>query len=365
MPDLVHIARQFLLPEAPLAVSPLGEGFINDTYLVGTAADIRYILQRKNRNIFKNVPAMMSNIEKVTAHIRKKALIQGKDPLRSTLHLYQTQEGKSYYIDEKGEFWACFLYISNTQCFSQADSPLLARAGGVGIGQFQCQLADFEQTLEDILPGFHDIRFRYSQWDATIAEDRVGRCKDLAREIDWIAQRREEMLRFKELIENKTIPLRVSHNDTKISNILFDAQGEVVCVIDLDTVLQSTVLYDFGDAIRSYTNTAAEDEPQTEKVGMHPEFFKAYTQGYLSQTHSFLNEQEIKWLAFAAKYITYEQVLRFLMDYIDGDRYYTIRYPQHNLVRARAQHALLQSMEGAFAQMQDMVSEIFIPLQSF
>jgi Putative homoserine kinase type II (protein kinase fold) len=365
MLHLVNIARQFVLPVSPLAVTPLGEGFINDTYLVSTTTDLRYILQRKNRNIFKNVPAMMSNIEKVTAHIRRKALAWGQDPQRSTLFLYQTPEGKSYYVDEAGEFWACFLYIDNTQCYSQANAPSLARAGGVGIGQFQCQLADFDQTLEDILPGFHDIRFRYAQWDATLTEDRVGRCKGLAREIDWIAQRRQEMLTFKELVENKTIPLRVSHNDTKISNILFDSQGEVVCVIDLDTVLQSTVLYDFGDAIRSYTNTAAEDEAQVEKVGMHPEFFQAYTQGYLSQTHSFLNDQEIKWLAFAAKYITYEQVLRFLMDYIDGDRYYTIRYPEHNLVRARAQYALLQSMEGAFAQMQDTVSKNFITLQSF
>ena len=354
------IVRQFVLPETPVTVTPLGAGFINDTYLVNTHKTIQYILQRKNGHIFKNIPGMVDNICKVTDHIRKKALMQGKDPERSTLTLYPAQDGRFYYEDDDHSYWVCMYYIPDTRCYDTASSPQLAYAGGTGIGLFQEQVADFTDDLAQVLPGFHDIRYRFAQWDATLAEDRMGRKKALAREIDCIEQRRAEMLAFKMLVENQTIPARVSHNDTKISNILFDQNGEALCVIDLDTLMKSTVLYDFGDAIRSYTNTAAEDEPQTEKVGMNIDFFRAYTRGYLSFAHHFITPSEIEWLAFSAKYITYEQVLRFLMDYIDGDRYYKIQYPEHNLIRARAQYALLQSIERAYPYMQEVVSDTLL-----
>ena len=363
MDKKLHISRQFMLPEVPVSVSPLGAGFINDTYIVQTSKTAKYILQRKNGHIFKNIPGLVDNICKVTRHIGRKASLQGKDPLRSTLKLYPTADGKFYYVDDESSYWVCMYYIPDTQCFDTASSPQLAYAGGAGIGMFQEQVSDFTDDLTEALPGFHDIRFRFQQWDATLAEDRMGRKKELAREIDWIEQRRAEMLAFKTLIENKTIPARVSHNDTKISNILFDQNGEVLCVIDLDTLMKSSVLYDYGDAIRSYANTAKEDEAQTEQVALHPQFFKEYTRGYLTFTHTFLTQPEVEWLAFAAKYITFEQVLRFLMDYIDGDRYYKIHYPTHNLVRTHAQHALLQSMEHAYSFMHDAVSEIFISLQ--
>ena len=357
------VVRQFVLPEVIVSVSPLGEGFINDTYIVDTNKAIKYVLQRKNGNIFKNIPGMVDNICKVTDHIRNKAAAQGKDPERSTIRLYPSHDGEYYYVDEDRSYWVCMYYIPDTCCFDTASSPQLAYAGGAGIGQFQEQVSDFTEDLAEVLPGFHDIRYRFQQWDNTLAEDRMGRKKELVQEIEWIEQRRAQMLAFKMLIENKTIPPRVSHNDTKISNILFDQKGEVLCVIDLDTLMKSSVLYDYGDAIRSYANTAKEDEAQAEKVAMNPEFFKAYTRGYLSFAHSFLTKPEVEWLAFAAKYITYEQVLRFLMDYIDGDRYYKIHYPAHNLVRTHAQHALLQSMEKGYQMMQDVVSEIFISLQ--
>jgi hypothetical protein len=363
MDKRLYIARQFVLPDIPISVSPLGEGFINDTYIVDTQRAIKFVLQRKNGQIFKNIPGMVDNICKVTSHIRMKALVQGDDLFRCTIKLYPAyNDGKFYYMDDDQSYWVCMYYIPDTRCYDTASSPQLAYAGGAGIGQFQEQVVDFTGDLAEVLPGFHDIRYRFMQWDTALAENRAGRAKELAREIDWIEQRKTEMLAFKTLIENKTIPARISHNDTKISNILFDQNGEVLCVIDLDTLMKSSVLYDFGDAIRSYTNTAAEDEAQTESVAMHPEFFKEYTRGYLSFAR-FLTEPEVEWLAFAAKYITFEQVLRFLMDYIDGDSYYKIRYPAHNLVRTHAQYALLQSMEKAYHYMQDVVSEIFISLQ--
>ena len=361
--DQTHsIVRQFVLPEVPVSVTALGEGFINDTYLVETKGELKYVLQRKNGYIFKNIPGMVNNICKVTEHIRKKASAQGMDPERSTIRLYPTLNGKYYYLDSEQSHWVCMYYIPNTICYDTASSPQLARSGGAGIGLFQEQVADFTDDLAEVLPGFHDIRYRFGQWEAALAEDRAGKVKELSREIDQIEQRREEMLAFKQLIENQTIPLRVSHNDTKISNILFDQNGEVLCVIDLDTLMKSSVLYDYGDAIRSYANSAAEDEPRADNIALNLPFFEAYTQGYLSHAHRFVNQAEVDWLPFAAQYITYEQTLRFLMDYMDGNRYYKIRYPEHNLVRARAQNALLQSMEQAYPQMRAFVSKIFLSL---
>ena len=236
-----------------------------------------------------------------------------------------------------------------------ADTPALAFKGGQGIGKFQSQLADFEIPLSETIKGFHNIRWRFQQWDEAVKKDTAGRVKELAEEISWIESRREEMLAFWSLVENGTIPTRVTHNDTKISNILFDKDGEVLCVIDLDTCMSSTSLNDFGDAIRSYTNTGAEDDRDLSKVSMSMEMFKAYTEGYLSYRKDTLVPAELEYLAFSARYITYEQVLRFLMDYIDGDVYYKTNAPDHNLVRTHAQYKLLTSMEQQYGQMVEVV----------
>jgi Ser/Thr protein kinase RdoA (MazF antagonist) len=218
-------------------------------------------------------------------------------------------------------------------------------------------LSDMKEPLVDILPGFHNIRFRFQQWDEVLAKDPVGRKAGLAKEITWVESRRAEMLKFWELVENGTIPTRVTHNDTKINNILFDKDGNDLCVIDLDTVLNSTVLNDFGDAMRSYTNTGLEDDEKLENVSMDMEIFKAYTKGYLQESISFLTDKELEYLAFSARYITYEQVLRFLMDYIDGDNYYKIKSVNHNLIRTHAQYKLLRSMEEQYEEMKLIVEE--------
>ena len=196
------------------------------------------------------------------------------------------------------------------------------------------------------------------QWDEAVARDAAGRVKELAEEIGWIESRREEMMAFWSKVEDGTIPTRVTHNDTKINNILFNKQGEVLCAIDLDTVMASTSLNDFGDAIRSYANTGDEDDRDPARVGLSMEMFRAYTEGYLSQRAAQLAPAELDNLAFSALYITYEQVLRFLMDYIDGDTYYKVKYETHNLVRTRAQYRLLLSMEEQYDGMCTAVREI-------
>lgn len=356
--DLTKIALNFQLEGTIDEVKQLGEGFINDTFIITTKGDSpTYILQRKNKNIFSPIPAMMDNIQKVCSHIKKKVKLAGGDPLREAMTVIPATDGKLYWLDSEDEYWAVCLFIEDTIAYAAAETPELAYAGGKGIGKFQSLVSDLDEQLVNILPGFHDIRYRFKQWDEVLAKDPVGRKAEVAQEIAWIENRRKEMLDFWKLFEEGIIPTRITHNDTKINNILFDKKGEVLCVIDLDTVLSSTVLNDYGDAMRSYTNTGDEDDENLDNVSMDMEIFKAFTKGYIEETKSFLTSKELDYLAFGAKYITFEQVLRFLMDYIDGDNYYKVASPEHNIVRTRAQYKLLQSMEEQFEEMNKIVKE--------
>ncbi|SHF29423.1 Phosphotransferase enzyme family protein [Mariniphaga anaerophila] len=357
--NLKNIANQFKIEGKVEEVVPLGEGFINDTFIIKTDGNpSKYILQRKNKKVFSPIPAMMDNIQKVCSHIKAKVEKAGGDPMREAMTVIPATDGKLYFLDKDEEYWAVCLFIEDTIAYEAAETPELAYAGGKGIGKFQSLVSDLKEPLTDILPGFHNIRIRYEQWDAVLKNDPVGRKEKVQEEISWIEARREEMMAFWKLVEEGTIPTRVSHNDTKINNILFDKKGDVLCVIDLDTVLNSTVLNDFGDAIRYYTNTGKEDDTNLDNVSMDMEIFTAFAKGYLEEAASFLTEKELEYLAFSAKYITYEQVLRFLMDYIDGDNYYKIKSEDHNLVRTRAQYKLLTSIEGQYDAMKKAIKEI-------
>ena len=352
---LFAIASQFAIEGEIASIKPLGEGFINDTFVVRTEGESpNYILQRKHHVVFPDVPGMMDNIKAVTEHIKTKVA----DPMRETLTVVPAKDGKLY-VTEGENFWAVCLFIENTSSYDRADSTELAYQGGVGIGRFQALLADYDKPLNETIKGFHNIRHRFVQWDAVIAADPVGRVKEVQEEISWVESRREEMMKFWSLVEDGTIPMRVTHNDTKISNILFDKNsGKVLCAIDLDTVMSSTSLNDFGDAVRSYTNTGAEDDPCLDNVSMSIDMFRAYADGFLSERKATMTESELEWLAFSARYITFEQVLRFLMDYIDGDNYYKTAYADHNLVRTRAQYKLLQSIEAQYDEMCRIVADL-------
>ena len=337
-------------------IKPLGEGFINDTFLVWNGGiEPAYILQRKNHIVFPDVPGMMDNIQRVTAHIRTKV----DDPLRGTLTVVCTTDGIPYFKDENGNFWAVCVFIPKSKSYSQADSCELAYQGGRGLGIFHKQVSDFTEPLAEVIKGFHNIRFRFSQWDSCIAADKAGRCAGCKEEISWIESRRRKMLAFWEKYEKGIIPTRVTHNDTKISNFLFDAEdSSFLCAIDLDTLASSTLLNDMGDMLRSYTNTGAEDDPDLSRVSMDFERFKAVMDGYIPQVKDILTKEEIENLAFSGVYITFEQVLRFLMDYLEGDHYYKIAYPEHNLVRTKAQYKLLTSMEEQLDKMQDYIDSL-------
>lgn len=352
---LLNIADSFALEGQVAEIKPLGDGFINDTFVIkteGNAPD--YILQRKNHLIFPDIPGMMENIKAVTEHIKAKV----SDPLRETLTLIPAKDGKLY-VREGENFWAACLFIPDTVSPERADTPELAYQGGLGTGRFQALLADFDKPLKETIKGFHNIRWRFRQWDETVAADPAGRVVQIKEEISWIEKRREEMMDFWALVEDGTIPTHVTHNDTKISNILFNrSDGSMLCMIDLDTVMSSTSLNDFGDAVRSYANTGAEDDRNLENVSLNMEMFRAYAEGYLHEQKGSMVQSELSWLAFSCRYITFEQVLRFLMDYIDGDRYYKTEYPEHNLVRAHAQYKLLQSMEERYDEMCDVIRSI-------
>jgi len=348
-----EIVSRFDIKESVTSIVPLGEGFINDTLKVFVEGQDTpaYILQRKNHIVFPDVPSMMENIRKVTEHIQAKGA--------ETLILVKTKDAALYYQDKDGNFWAMTRFNQGTSSFFTADTPDLAYQGGMGLGVFHRQVADFKEPLTEIIKGFHNIRWRFKQWDEALARDAAGRVASLSEEISWVESRRTLMLAFWEKFEKGELPCRVTHNDTKISNFLFDAQsGKLRCAIDLDTLMSSTLLNDTGDALRSYTNTAAEDEKDLEKVGMSFGMFKAYMEGYLSQMGELLTESEKENLAFSGLYITYEQVLRFLMDYIDGDTYYRIAYPEHNLVRTWSQNKLLTSMEKQLPEMRELVRSL-------
>lgn len=360
----MNVGEHFAFDGVVQDIRSIGEGLINDTFFVETIGNSpNYILQKKNKNIFKDIPAMMDNIHKVTNHLKEKIIKQGGNPLREALTIIPTLDNKLYYLDEDGEYWAACLFIDNTIAYDYADSPALAAQGGRGIGKFQAMLADMKDPLVDILPGFHNMKFRFQQWDEVLAKDPVGRKKHVLKEIGWIESRRDEMLALWNKFEAGELPVRVTHNDTKISNILFDKQGNVLCVIDLDTVLSSMCLNDYGDAIRSYTNAGKEDDENPDNVYIKMDIFEGYTAGYLSEAITFLTPAEIENLAFSAKYITFEQVLRFLMDYIDGDNYYKVKNDTHNLIRTHAQYKLLRSMDENYGKMCEIVNRLVANLK--
>ncbi len=359
-------ASKFQISSKIDSITPLVEGNIHESFIVKTSGSdsYHYLLQHKNKNVFRDVPAMMQNISLVSKHLKFKVENKGLDPLRHALTLIPALSGELYYIDSEGEYWAMCLFIKDSVTYHIPVNGLMAFSGGRGTGEFHYLLSDFTEPLTDILPGFHNLRYRYEQWDGVIGNISKSLKSLYSKEIDWIESRREDMMNFRSLFENGQIPIRVAHNDAKLLNILFDKQGEVLCLIDLDTVLYGSVLYDYGDAIRSYTNTGAEDDVNPENVHINMDYYEAFTRGYIREASTFLNQTEVDSLAFAARYITFEQLLRFLMDYLDGNRYYRISHPEHNIQRSRAQYALLMDIEKNFGKMVNIVLDIYKKYQT-
>lgn len=362
MQDLKEIFDCFCADGSYSSGSPYGSGHIHDTFKVETVEKDKddYILQRLNNRVFKNIPALQNNIERVTEHLHKKYLeIPGSNVKRECLTLIPAKNGKTWIQDDKGSFWRMYIFITNHRSYDIVDSPGKAFEGGKAIGKFQAMLSDLPgDPLSETIPFFHDIEKRLETFDRVRLADPAGRVDKVREEINFVLKRAEEMKIILRLGREGKIPLRITHNDTKFNNILLDENDKALCVIDLDTVMPGYVHYDFGDAIRTAANVAAEDEKDLSKVKMDIGLYKAYAEGYLSETKSTLNNFEKEYLAFAPRLITFTIALRFLTDYIDGDNYFKIHHEHHNLQRARAQFKLVESMEEQYHEMQRIISKL-------
>ncbi|HBH84537.1 MAG: hypothetical protein A2X05_17210 [Bacteroidetes bacterium GWE2_41_25] len=360
--DLKEIFGYFTPEGTYLEGEPYGSGHIHDTFRVQTSESDKdnYILQRLNNKIFKDIPQLQNNIERVTVHLNKKLqLIPGSNLKRECLTLIPAKDGKSWIIDKDGNYWRMYIFISDHRSYNIVDNTDKAFEGGKAIGRFQAMLADMPGgPLAETIPKFHDIENRLETLNRKIKEDPAGRVASLTEEIKEYLSRSEEMKTILKLGRSGKIPLRITHNDTKFNNILLDENDKALCVIDLDTVMPGYVHYDFGDSIRTVTNTAAEDEKDLSKVEMNISLFEAYASGYLSETGKTLNEVEKEYLAFAPKLITYTIGVRFLTDYIDGNNYFKIHHPLHNLQRTRAQMKLVMSMERQYEEMQKIIRKL-------
>lgn len=360
--DLKEIFYRFKAEGTFLEGTPFGSGHIHETYRIVTSESDRddYVLQKLNNNVFRNIPELQENIERVTLHLQKKiSAVPGSDIRRECLIMIPSKGGESYITDTYGNFWRMFIFIRDHRSYDIVDSPEKAFQGGRAIGRFQALLSDLPGLpLNDTIPFFHDVEKRIDNFTRTLEMDPANRAADSKYEIDAMVTRSEKMRIIHQMGREGKIPVRITHNDTKFNNILFDENDKSLCIIDLDTVMPGYFHSDFGDAIRTGANRGAEDETDLSKVGMDIKLFEAYAKGYLSETRDALNTVEKEYLAFAPLLMTYEQTLRFLTDYLDGDTYYKIHHVHHNLQRTRAQLRLLESMEQQYEEMKRIIKKL-------
>jgi hypothetical protein len=327
---------------------PFGNGHINDTFLVSTPGNIPdFIIQRKNHLVFKNIAGMMNNIMLATNHIRKKLMACGDADIDRKVMTYIPTANNDYFIkDEEGNYWTLCVFVHDSHGIEEVDNKTQAYSAGKAFGHFQEQLADLPGSLLiETIPNFHNGKFRLGQFKTAIAQDRAGRVAGMQTVIDGLLARAARMTQLQEWLDEGELPLRITHNDTKINNVLYDEHDNILCIIDLDTVMPGSALFDFGDAIRTLGNTSTEDEPDLSKIGFNREYYQSFAEGYLSESDLFLTAKEKENLAFSCCYMVWEQSLRFLTDYLNGDTYYKIAYPEHNKVRTLAQLRYLGVME--------------------
>lgn len=359
--DLVEIAGKFSFEGSLVEILPFGQGHINDTYAAvfrqPGGGVRRYILQRINRFVFKDPEALMENVERVTRHLHRKIAAAGGDPLRETLNLVMALDGRSFYRDPEGEYWRALLFIEGARTYEEAESPAHIYQAARAFGNFQRQLADFPaMQLHETIPFFHDTPRRFRAFEDAVQRDAFNRAAAVRDEIRFLEEREADTRVLVEEIARGVLPLRVTHNDTKFNNVMIDDHtGLAVCILDLDTVMPGLALYDFGDAVRSSAALAAEDEPDSTKAGFSLEIFESLAHGYLDVARDFLTPAELDRLAFSARLITLEQAIRFLGDYLNGDIYYKVHRPGHNLDRARTQIGMLRDMEARFEAMQALI----------
>lgn len=360
--DFERISRQFDLAGDFLSCEPYGEGHINQTFLLKTKDDIehRYIIQRINSTLFTDVPRLMENIVKVTEFARKKIVGRGGDPDRETLTVIKTLDGNAYYKDGENYF-RVYLFIDNATAYQVVEKPEHFYESAVAFGNFANMLAEFDASeLYEPLPRFHDTKKRFNDLLAAIENDKAGRKKDVMPEIEFALARKDMTSKIVDKLSGGEIPLKVTHNDTKLNNVMIDnVTGKAIAVIDLDTIMPGTICYDFGDSIRFGCNPAAEDEKDLTKVNFSIELFEQYVKGYMSALRPSMTLKEANNLALGAIMMTYECGIRFLSDHLDGDIYFNVKRENHNLDRTRTQFKLVSDMERQFDRMNAIVMKYY------
>ncbi len=342
---------------------PYGNGHINDTFLLRCTSpdqnETKFILQRMNHDIFKNPPQLMENVVQVTQHLRRTIRSQGGDPNRETLNVLQTRNGADWYQDSSQNYWRVFPFIERSVCLEKVESEKDFYDSAVAFGNFQRQLADFPvRKLHETIPNFHNTSSRFEDFQKAVQEGDQSRAALAQAELAFALDRKQDTAVLTNLLAEGKLPLRVTHNDTKLNNILFDADThKALCIIDLDTVMPGLSLYDFGDSIRFGANTGAEDETDLSKVELDLSLFEAFTKGYLEGCAGSLTPKEIEMLPMGAKLMTYECGIRFLADFLTGDHYFKTHREHHNLDRARTQFKLVADMEAKWHDMTVIVKK--------
>lgn len=351
-----QVASAFGLSESLESIHPVENGHINRTYRV-IADGKSYIVQRINGYVFSRPADIMENIEHVTAHIRKKLQAEGRDPQRGTLNYLHDRQGRNYMVDESGDYWRVCPYIEGTRSYEQVENLHMLESAGYAFGEFQRMLSDYPMDqLHETIVDFHNTKKRLDDFFAMVKADPLGRAGEIQDDIQFFIDRRESAAKFMPMQQRGELPLRVTHNDTKYNNILIDSHTfEAVCVIDLDTVMPGLSVYDFGDAIRFAASTALEDETDLSKVSINMDYFEAFTRGFMQASGGAFTQAEVDNMAQGCINITVELASRFLMDHINGDQYFAIHRPNHNLQRARNQMKLAMEMEKHLDEMNAIV----------
>ena len=361
---LLEISRQFSIYGDLLHAEPCKIGHINETYIATYnqgGIQVRYVHQRINTNVFKNPDAVMDNFVRVTTHQRRKLVQQGaRDASRRTLTVVPTRDARPYYRNGDGECWRTLVFVEGVRTFEAVETPQQAFEAGRAFGAFQNLLVDLPgKRLAETIPNFHNTRKRFEALQNAIRDDRANRAKDAKREIDFALRQEKIVDIILNGLEKKTIPERITHNDTKFNNVMLDVvTGKAMCVVDLDTVMPGSALYDFGDMVRTTTSPTLEDEMDLGNVQMRMPMFKALARGYLESAGPFLTKGERALVAFSGKLITFTIGIRFLTDYLSGDTYFRVHRPHHNLDRARTQFKLVESIAKQERAMQKFADSI-------
>lgn len=358
--EVLRIAEQFETEGIIENVSAHGNGHINDTYLVTCRTSDgykRYILQRINHEIFKKPEEVMENVLGVTEFLQRKIAENGGDPERETMHVVPAKDKAPCRKQEDGTYWRMYRFIENATSYDAVKEPKDFYESALAFGHFQKMLADYPaKELFETIPDFHNTVKRFDAFKKAVEEDVMHRAADVQEEIRFILDREKDCHAICDLLAAGEIPLRVTHNDTKLNNIMIDNEtGKGICIIDLDTVMPGSALYDFGDSIRFGACTGAEDEPDLSKISCDLELFEVYTKGYIEGCGGALTQTEIRMLPMGAKVITLEQGIRFLTDYLEGDHYYKTERPGQNLDRTRTQLKMVKDMEEKWEKMERIV----------